>query len=63
MALSQKVLPPCVGLRDPAFDLNFVREPLCHRMKSVLCLSSGFGGQNTGLGFIFVMALHGQTRN
>ncbi len=49
MALSQKVLPPCVGLRYPAFDLNFVREPLSHDTKSVLCLSSGFGGQNTVL--------------
>lgn len=49
MALSHKVLPPCVGLRDPAFDLNFVREPLRHNMQSALCLSSGFGGQNTVL--------------
>lgn len=49
MALSEKVLPPCVGLQDPAFALNFVREPLSHTMQSILCLSSGFGGQNTVL--------------
>lgn len=49
MALSQKILPPCVGLREPAFDLNFVREPHRHKIQSALCLSSGFGGQNTVL--------------
>lgn len=49
MALSEKVLPPCVGLREPAFDLNFVREPHRHNMQFALCLSSGFGGQNTVL--------------
>ncbi|WP_299487042.1 beta-ketoacyl-ACP synthase [Acaryochloris sp. IP29b_bin.137] len=49
MALSQRVLPPCVGLQEPAFDLNFVRKPLSHNLQSVLCLSSGFGGQNTVL--------------
>ncbi|ABW26117.1 beta-ketoacyl-ACP synthase [Acaryochloris marina] len=49
MALSHKVLPPCVGLQEPAFDLNFVREPHRHNVQSALCLSSGFGGQNTVL--------------
>lgn len=49
MALSQKVLPPCVGLQEPAFDLNFVRELHGHNTQSALCLSSGFGGQNTVL--------------
>ncbi len=49
LALSQKVLPPCVGLSDPAFDLNFVREPLACNSQTALCLSSGFGGQNTVL--------------
>lgn len=49
MALSQKVLPPCVGLKDPAFELNFVRKAQRHTVQSALCLSSGFGGQNTVL--------------
>lgn len=49
MALSQKVLPPCVGLQHPAFNLNFVREPLECNSQAVLCFSSGFGGQNTVL--------------
>lgn len=46
MALKHQTLPPCVGLRQPAFNLNFVktadRQPVHH----TLCLSFGFGGQN-----------------
>lgn len=49
LSLSQKVLPPCVGLQNPAFDLNFVREPQVCDNQAVLCFSSGFGGQNTVL--------------
>ena len=49
LALSRKVLPPCVGLSDPAFNLNFVREPLGCNSQATLCFSSGFGGQNTVL--------------
>lgn len=46
MSLSQKILPPCVGLRQPAFDLNFVTIPQEYPVKNVLCFSFGFGGQN-----------------
>ncbi len=49
LSLSRQVLPPCVGLQHPAFDLNFVREPLACNSQAVLCFSSGFGGQNTVL--------------
>lgn len=49
MALSQNVLPPCVGLQNPAFNLNFVREPVECNSQTALCFSSGFGGQNTVL--------------
>jgi 3-oxoacyl-[acyl-carrier-protein] synthase II len=49
LALSQKILPPCVGLHHPAFELNFVREPLVQASQAVLCFSSGFGGQNAVL--------------
>ena len=40
---------PCVGLRSPDFDLNFVREGQAARLKNLLCLSFGFGGQNAVL--------------
>ncbi len=40
---------PCVGLRSPDFDLNFVREGQAARLHNLLCLSFGFGGQNAAL--------------
>ena len=46
LALKHQVLPPCVGLRTPAFDLNFVRTAQAWQGKSALCFSFGFGGQN-----------------
>ena len=48
LSLQQQRLPPCVGLQQPEFDLNFVSggprgdAPITH----VLCSSFGFGGQN-----------------
>ncbi|QIZ72090.1 beta-ketoacyl-ACP synthase [Oxynema aestuarii] len=49
MALHDGLLPPCVGLRDPEFDLNFVRHPLKRAIDRALCFSFGFGGQNAVL--------------
>lgn len=49
LALQQQVAPPCVGLRTPAFDLNLLMASTPMNLKSVLCLSFGFGGQNTAL--------------
>ncbi|MDJ0735970.1 MAG: beta-ketoacyl-ACP synthase [Nostocaceae cyanobacterium] len=46
MALKKQKLPPCVGLRQSDFDLNFVRESYKSGICRVLCLSFGFGGQN-----------------
>ncbi len=50
MALKDYHLPPCVGLREPEFNLNFVMSANVERNKHpihrVLCLSFGFGGQN-----------------
>ncbi len=52
MALKQQILPPCVGLTKPEFDLNFVMSPknaiagYPHKIRKVLCFSFGFGGQN-----------------
>ena len=46
MALRHQLLPPCVGLRTPEFDLNLVTAPRQSEIKQALCLSFGFGGQN-----------------
>ena len=46
MALKYDYLPPCVGLRQPEFDLNFVMESHKASLKNTLCFSFGFGGQN-----------------
>jgi 3-oxoacyl-[acyl-carrier-protein] synthase II len=49
LALQQQIAPPCVGLKDAAFSLNLVREATPMTLRAVLCLSFGFGGQNTAL--------------
>ena len=49
MAIQDGMLPPCVGLTHPDFELNFVykaEEKMCDR---ALCLSFGFGGSNTAI--------------
>lgn len=49
MALKHQLLPPCVGLKEPEFDLDFVTEPRRANIRQVLCFSFGFGGQNAVL--------------
>jgi 3-oxoacyl-[acyl-carrier-protein] synthase II len=49
MALKHQVLPPCVGLKHPERDLNFVRAARSSLIQSALCLSFGFGGQNAAI--------------
>lgn len=49
LAMRDSRLPPCVGLRESAFDLDLIsqtREQECHHS---LCLSFGFGGQNAAI--------------
>lgn len=50
LSLRHQYLPPCVGLTDPAFPLNFVglnASPLSLLpLRTGLCFSFGFGGQN-----------------
>lgn len=46
MALTNQVLPPCVGLSQPEFALDFVTNPRASVINHTLCLSFGFGGQN-----------------
>lgn len=49
LALQQQVLPPCVGLNEPEFDLNFVKAACHTEVDSALVLSFGFGGQNIAI--------------
>lgn len=49
MALQDKILPPCVGLQQPEFDLDFVMTASESKIRRVLCLSFGFGGQNAAI--------------
>ncbi|AFZ26620.1 3-oxoacyl-(acyl-carrier-protein) synthase [Cylindrospermum stagnale PCC 7417] len=49
MALQDKILPPCVGLQQPEFDLDFVTVAKQSQIRRVLCLSFGFGGQNAAI--------------
>ena len=53
MALQQQILPPCVGLQQPEFNLNFITSAQESKIQQVLCFSFGFGGQNA------VIALEG----
>jgi 3-oxoacyl-[acyl-carrier-protein] synthase II len=51
LALHHQILPPCVGLTTPAFDLNFVRQTTGAPLETALCFSFGFGGQNAIVAF------------
>ena len=51
MALKHQVLPPCVGLTQPDFALNFVMQSAPSKLQTALCLSFGFGGQNAAIAF------------
>ncbi len=46
MSLQHQILPPSVGLTEPEFDLNLVREARRSDIKRSMCFSFGFGGQN-----------------
>lgn len=49
LSLKHKILPPVVGLQQPEFDLNFVTTVRNTEIQKLLCLSFGFGGQNTAI--------------
>lgn len=51
MALHHQLLPPCVGLKQSEFALDFVTQPLSSVIQTALCLSFGFGGQNAAIAF------------
>lgn len=52
LALRDRLLPPCVGMQTPAFDLNLIskatRSP---KLEYALNFSFGFGGQNAIVAF------------
>ena len=50
LSLHYQTLLPCVGLKNAAYDLNFVRAAGSAQLEKVLCFSFGFGGQNAVLG-------------
>ncbi|MEH2417754.1 beta-ketoacyl-ACP synthase [Nostoc sp.] len=49
MALKHQILPPCIGLQQPEFDLDIVTAARLSKIQHVLCLSFGFGGQNAAI--------------
>lgn len=49
MALKHQILPPCIGLHQPEFDLDIVTAARLSKIRQVLCLSFGFGGQNAAI--------------
>ena len=49
MALHSQILPPCVGLQNSDFALNFVKHSHYAPINHALCLSFGFGGQNAAI--------------
>ncbi|MGC1196543.1 MAG: beta-ketoacyl-ACP synthase [Geitlerinemataceae cyanobacterium] len=51
LALKHQILPPCVGLKEPEFDLDFVTSTRSASLRHALCFSFGFGGQNAVLAF------------
>jgi 3-oxoacyl-[acyl-carrier-protein] synthase II len=48
-AIATQTLPPCVGLKHPEFDLDFVTTARSTTVDRLLCLSFGFGGQNAAI--------------
>jgi 3-oxoacyl-[acyl-carrier-protein] synthase II len=51
MLLESQTLFPNVGLKNAAFDLNFVRQAQAQLIQTALCLCFGFGGQNGAIAF------------
>jgi 3-oxoacyl-[acyl-carrier-protein] synthase II len=49
LAIQYQILPPCIGLQQPEFDLNLVTQATPASIRNALCLSFGFGGQNAAI--------------
>lgn len=48
-AIATQTLPPCVGLKNPEFNLDLVTVLRQTDVNNLLCLSFGFGGQNAAI--------------
>jgi 3-oxoacyl-[acyl-carrier-protein] synthase II len=46
LAIKDRCLPPCVGLRDLEFAIDIVKGARSQTVRQTLCFSFGFGGQN-----------------
>ncbi|MEG4850428.1 beta-ketoacyl synthase N-terminal-like domain-containing protein [Microcoleus sp. B5-D4] len=49
MSIKYQMLPPCVGMKKPGFELDFVRSARSAIVRNAVCLSFGFGGQNAAI--------------
>jgi 3-oxoacyl-[acyl-carrier-protein] synthase II len=49
MGIKYQMLPPCVGMKQPGFELDFVRCARSAVVRNAVCLSFGFGGQNAAI--------------
>lgn len=49
MSIKQQILLPCTGMRQPGFELDFVRCARSTKVRNAVCLSFGFGGQNAAI--------------
>ncbi|MEG4856725.1 beta-ketoacyl-ACP synthase [Microcoleus sp. K1-B6] len=49
MSIKYQMLPPCVGMKKPGFELDFVRCARSAIVRNTVCLSFGFGGQNAAI--------------
>ncbi|NQE37935.1 beta-ketoacyl-ACP synthase [Microcoleus asticus] len=49
MSIKYQMLPPCVGMKKPGFELDFVRCARSAIARNAVCLSFGFGGQNAAI--------------
>ncbi|MDJ1177319.1 beta-ketoacyl-ACP synthase [Roseofilum sp. BLCC_M91] len=52
MAMKHEILLPCVGLREPEFNLNLVRSTRSQCIQHSLCLSFAFGGNNGAIALV-----------
>ncbi|MEZ2241039.1 beta-ketoacyl synthase N-terminal-like domain-containing protein [Microcoleus sp.] len=49
MSIKQQILLPCTGMRQPGFELDFVRCARSTKVRNTVGLSFGFGGQNAAI--------------
>ncbi|XZN88905.1 MAG: beta-ketoacyl-ACP synthase [Microcoleus sp.] len=49
MSIKEQILLPCTGMRQPGFELDFVRCARSTKVRNAVGLSFGFGGQNAAI--------------